>query len=33
MGPLQNTDLVGVALTRSIHGYGLPALDSFDDPL
>ena len=27
LGPLENADLVGTDLTRSIHGYVLPALD------
>jgi 3-hydroxybutyryl-CoA dehydrogenase len=27
LGPLENADLVGTDLTRSIHNYVLPALD------
>jgi 3-hydroxybutyryl-CoA dehydrogenase len=32
LGPLENADLVGTDLTRSIHGYLLPALDRSTAP-
>jgi 3-hydroxybutyryl-CoA dehydrogenase len=32
LGPIENADLVGVDLTRSIHAYVLPALDRSTDP-
>jgi 3-hydroxybutyryl-CoA dehydrogenase len=32
LGPLENADLVGTELTRSIHGYVLPALDRSTTP-
>jgi 3-hydroxybutyryl-CoA dehydrogenase len=32
LGPLENADLVGTDLTRSIHGYLLPALDRSTTP-
>ena len=32
LGPLENADLVGTELTRSIHGYLLPALDRATSP-
>jgi 3-hydroxybutyryl-CoA dehydrogenase len=32
LGPLENADLVGIELTKSIHGYVLPALDRSTTP-
>ena len=32
LGPLENADLVGTELTRSIHTYVLPALDRSTAP-
>jgi 3-hydroxybutyryl-CoA dehydrogenase len=32
LGPLENADLVGTELTRSIHSYVLPALDRSTAP-
>ena len=32
LGPIENADLVGVDLTRSIHSYVLPALDRATEP-
>ncbi|MBV1707432.1 MAG: 3-hydroxyacyl-CoA dehydrogenase family protein [Hyphomicrobiales bacterium] len=32
LGPLENADLVGLELTRAIHGYLLPALDRATEP-
>lgn len=32
LGPLENADLVGIELTRAIHGYVLPALDRATSP-
>jgi 3-hydroxybutyryl-CoA dehydrogenase len=32
LGPLENADLVGIDLTRSIHGYVFPALDRATAP-
>lgn len=32
LGPLENADLVGIDLTRSIHGYVFPALDRATTP-
>jgi 3-hydroxybutyryl-CoA dehydrogenase len=32
LGPIENADLVGIDLTRAIHGYVLPALDRATEP-
>ena len=32
LGPIENADLVGLDLTRAIHGYVLPALDRATEP-
>jgi 3-hydroxybutyryl-CoA dehydrogenase len=32
LGPIENADLVGIDLTRSIHSYVLPALDRATEP-
>lgn len=32
LGPIENADLVGLELTRSIHSYVLPALDHSTEP-